>query len=111
MRNLSINPAYTVCILLGWDISYAALLEYYKEHGTCNINKKVVYECDLEGFGENGGIYHYVGNLGTWVKGQRQAKKGTGHIKITPERQALLQKLVDEGEHVCISFHHVNFKY
>ena len=99
---------YPVCILLGWNANYAALLEYYKKHGTCNVPCKAVYECDLEGLGEeDGGVYHYVGNLGFWLDRQRKAKKGKGTYKQTPEREALLQKLVDEGkcECMCISFH------
>ena len=102
---------YTVCVCvwLEWNIHYAALLEYYEEHGTCNVTTGVVYECDLEGLGENGGVYHYVGNLGEWLKGQRRTKKGTGHMKITIERLVLLQKLVDEGKCMCVSFHDAKF--
>ena len=111
--NASVNTAYTVCILLGWNTNYAALLEYYKEHGTCNVPRKGSYECDLEGLGEDGGVYHYMGNLGVWLCNQRQARNGQGNRKITPKRQALLQKLVDEGMCmcmcVCFSFHHTKF--
>ena len=96
---------------INWPRNYAALLEYYKEHGTCNIPIRAFYECDLEGLGEDGGLYHYAGNLGAWLKTQRQAKKGNGAYKLTTERQALLQKLVNEGEHVCVSFRHVKFIY
>ena len=92
---------YPVCILLGWNTNYVALLEYCKEHGTCNVPSKAKYECDLKGLGEDEGVYHYVGNLGTWLHNQRIAKNGKGCNKISPERQALLQKLVDEGKQVC----------
>ena len=85
---------------IDWHRNYAALLEYYKEHETCNVPFKTIYECDLGGLGENGGVYHYVGNLGPWLNRQRKAKKGLDNRKITPERQALLQKLVDEGKGV-----------
>ena len=83
---------------IDWPRNYAALLEYYKMNGTCNVPYKTVYKCDLESLGENGGVYHYVGNLGTWLYTQRQAKKDKGNSKITLERQAWLQKLVDEGK-------------
>ena len=99
---MSVNTAYTVCILLEWNTNYVALLWHYKEHGTCNVPSKAIYECDLEGLGENGGVYHYVGNLGRWLDTQRQTNKGQNNKKITPERQALLQKLVDEGKGVFI---------
>ena len=89
---------------IDWPRNYAALLEYYKEHGTCNVPQDAVYECDLKGLGEDGGVLHYVGNLGRWLHTQRQAKKGQGNNKITPERQAWLQKLVHEGEYVCVYF-------
>ena len=82
------------------------MLEYYKEYGTCNVPQKAVYECDLEGLDEDGCLYHYVGNLGRWLNRQRSAKKGKGTYKQTPEREALLQKLVDQGKfmYVCVWF-------
>ena len=67
-------------------------------YGTCNVPYKAVYECELEGLGEDEGVYHYVGNLGMWLSNQRQAKKGQGTYKLTREREILLQKLVDEGK-------------
>ena len=96
----------SILLLLGWNTSYAALLEYCKEHGTCNVHYNAIYECDLEGLGENGDVYHYLGNLGTWLHRQRTAKKGVNNRKIKPEREALLQKLVDEGKsvYVCVCF-------
>ena len=87
---------------IDWPLNYAALLEYYKEHGTCNVPQSAKYKCNLEGLGEDGGMYHYVGKLGYWLSDQRRAKKGKGNKKITPERHALLQKLVDEGMCMCI---------
>ena len=101
---MSVNTTYTVCVLLEWSTNYAALLEYYKKNGTCNVPQTAVYECDLEGLGENGSEYHYVGKLGAWLSSQRQAKFGRHNRKITPEREALLQKLVNEGNHVCTHF-------
>ena len=89
---------------IDWPRNYAALLEYYKMNGTCNVPYKTVYKCDLKGLGEKGGVYRYEGNLGTWLYTQRQAKKGQGNSKITPERQILLQKLVDEGKGMCVYF-------
>ena len=47
--------------------------------------------------GDDGSNYHYKGNLGGWLNNQRQAKKGTGNRNLTPEREAQLQLLVDEG--------------
>lgn len=82
---------------IDWPRHYAALLEYYKEHGTCNVNSKHGYECNLVGMGDNGQDFHYVGKLGRWLRDQRQARKGS-RPKLTPERNAQLQKLVDEGE-------------
>ena len=93
-----VNTACTV--LLGWHTNYAALLEYYNEHGTFNVPAKAVYECDLEGLGKGGGVYHYLGNLGAWLDTQRQAIKGKGDQKITPEQEALLQKHINDGK--CI---------
>lgn len=88
---------------INWPRNYAALLEYHKEYGTCNVPTNAVYECDLEGMGEDEGVYHYNGRLGRWLNTQRKAKKSTGR-RQTPERQALLQKLFDEGkcEFACV---------
>ena len=47
--------------------------------------------------GENGNDFHYKGNLGKWLDNQRQGKKKLGGFKLTPDRQAQLQVLVDEG--------------
>ena len=91
-----------------WPLNYAALLEYYKEHGTCNVPQDAVYECDLEGLGDDGGVHHYVGSLGSWLSNQRTARKEKDkYKKITSERKALLQKLVDEGKCICLHCHSV----
>jgi hypothetical protein len=53
--------------------------------------------------GENGSDYAYSGKLGRWVSDQRRMKKGThGNAKLTPDREALLQKLVDQGKYSYI---------
>ena len=96
-----------------WPIHYAALLEYYKEYSHCNVPQKFTYECDLqdiaididtinseEAAAGNTNTYHYQGGLGRWLHTQRQAKKGAGTSKITPEHEAQLQILVDEGKYL-----------
>ena len=56
------------------------------------------YTCVLKGMGENGTDYTYNASLGVWVRSQRQSKIGTkGYTKLAPDRESLLQKLVDEG--------------
>ena len=89
----------TVNDYVDWPISFAALLMYCKEHGTCNIVSSAHYECMLEGMGENHTTFHYQGNLGRWLSNQRTSKKGTSRYKLTPEKEALLQALVDAGIH------------
>ena len=64
--------------IIDWHIHYAALLEYHKEHGTCNIPFKAVYECTLTGAGDGGADVSYKGKLGRWLDRQRQNKKGIG---------------------------------
>jgi hypothetical protein len=79
----------------GWQRSYLALLEYCKIYGHCNVPAKATFECDLPDIADPR-LRHYSGNLGTWVEHQRQSKKGKG-TRLFPEREALLQQLVDEG--------------
>lgn len=81
--------------LADWITHYEALLEYYKKYGTCNIPQLEIFECYLEG-----GWYHYVGRLGTWLSTQRCCKAGTRRYSLLPKREALLQKLVDEGKFI-----------
>jgi hypothetical protein len=84
-------------IQIDWNIHYAALLKYRKEHGHCNVPYLDKYECDLPGMGENGQTFHYYGTLGSWLTRQRRYRKGLRGT-LQPEREALLQKLVDEGK-------------
>ncbi len=84
-----------------WPRHYAALLEYCKEHGHCNVPQKERYECELPGLGEDGGPLHYHGQLGRWLANQRRYKKlGSDKLKVHPDREALLQALVDEGVNI-----------
>ena len=81
-----------------WPIHYAALLEYYDEHGTCNVPQKCTYECYISDMlGEDGNNYRYKGNLGKWLDNQRQAHKGQGGSKLTTEHEVQLQLLADQG--------------
>ena len=57
----------------------------------------------LEGLGENGSDYAYSGNLGGWVRRQKALQNGTqdrvANKKLSADREALLQKLVDQGRY------------
>ena len=79
--------------------NYDALLEYYKEHGTCNVPETAEkYECDLPGWVDTkGDIYYYKGDLGQWLHEQRLNKK-FNPLVLTIEQDAKLQLLVDEGK-------------
>ena len=79
-----------------WPINYAALLQYRQQYGHCHVSQSFNYECILPGLGENGEDLKYTGNLGRWLMTQRQSKKGQRNL-MSPEREALLQKLQDEG--------------
>ena len=80
-----------------WQRNYLALLEYYKENGTCNVPSSKTYECDLPNIGDDGGTYHYKSGLGRWLEMQRNAQQGLDGESLLPEHEALLQKLVYEG--------------
>ena len=70
----------SLCIvisILDWHIHYAALSEYYKDYGHCNVPFKAIYECVLVEAGDSGADIHYKGKLGRWVDRQRQNKKGS----------------------------------
>ena len=74
-------------------------MEYYKEHGSCNVPRSHVYECDLTGLIDAETIYHYKDNLGRWLDRQRAAKADDTLTKITQDQVDILQTLVDEGEY------------
>ena len=82
--------------LKGWQFHYAALLKYYEEYGTCNVQARVFYECDLPGMGHNGITYHYKGNLGNWLMIQRRYSKDEG--RLSSHQRSQLQLLVDQGK-------------
>jgi hypothetical protein len=84
---------------LEWQIHYAALVAFGNEFGHCNVTQKYIYECDLPGLGEGGSVYHYRGKLGVWLSKQRSNKRSSipGGKSMSPEREVLLQNLVDEG--------------
>ena len=42
---------------LDWQIHFAALLHYCQHYGNYNIPLSTVYDCDLEGMGENDGYF------------------------------------------------------
>ena len=46
--------------------------------------------------GDDGGPYHYNGNLGAWLSSQRTFKKSN---TLAEDRLAKLQILVDEGKY------------
>ena len=90
-----------------WQRHYAALLEYYKEHGTCNVhNSNLLYKCELPNMGYNGGTFHYKDRLYGWLSIQRAAMRNEGY-GLTGSQTALLQAFVDEGILLLIIF---NFK-
>jgi hypothetical protein len=97
-ENLPILPNLTVMKKsLSWQRHFAALVEYGKEHGHCNIPVRATYDCDLPVLDEEGKRLRYHGNLGKWLHDQRQCQKGNKNDKLRPEREALLQALVDQG--------------
>ncbi len=83
-----------------WNTHYAALLHYCRAYGDCKVPRRLCYTCELPkssgaGQGEEGRIA-YSGKLGRWLDDQRKAHKGK-RLRLQPEREALLQQLVDEG--------------
>jgi hypothetical protein len=79
-----------------WNRHYSALVDYGRQNGHCNVPQCQSYECTLPGMGDDGGDYHYKGRLGIWLCTQRQSKKGM-RSALAPEREELLQELVDQG--------------
>jgi len=134
--HVSVFVCAYVCIYLGkllwnpsasslrhtWDTHHAALLEYGRQNGHCNVPHMLTYECNLLHTAEDGTVTSipYKGNLGFWLSSQRQYKKNNDALESTntnngtsstttgkPKRQstilseprlAKLQALVDEGK-------------
>jgi hypothetical protein len=74
-----------------WRRHYAALLEYRRIHGHCNVPQSQTFECDLS---ESRTDAAYTGRLGVWLSTQRVLYKSK---RLAPDRLELLQRLVDEG--------------
>lgn len=72
-------------------------MKYNEEFGTCNIPNSSSYQCVLEGMCRNGEDYDYNCNLGSWLNNQRKAKREYKDLKLTSDREARLQQLVDAG--------------
>jgi hypothetical protein len=84
--------------MISWDHHYMALVEYGKEYGHCNIPARSVYDCNIPVEEGSETLFRYHGNLGKWLHDQRQVQKGNkGPPGIKPEREAKLQRLVDQG--------------
>jgi len=77
-----------------WATHYAALLDYRANVGNCNLKQRAIYDCVLPGLGEGGSDLHFVSKLGLWLNDQRKFKRAE---TLSPEREALLQQLADEG--------------
>ena len=104
--SLSSSGAYYQLRLdIEWPRYYAALLEYDKQFGHCNVAPAENFTCILPGFREDGSDSKYTGPLGNWLRTQRKSlEKGTVLNKtLRPDREALLRKLVDQGMYILVS--------
>lgn len=81
-----------------WPTSYAALLKFGEEFNTYNVPDKRKYRCEFE----DGATYE--GNLGNWLAYQRLLKKGRRGTSLKPNREIMLQVLVDTGRIKCYHF-------
>jgi len=86
-----------------WHSHYAAILQYCKEHGHCNVPKGFSYECIIPDIGDDSPHGRYVGHLGSWLCYQRRLKK-KDKSALLPDREGLLQQLVDEGEYTIVLY-------
>lgn len=68
-----------------WDMHYAALIEWGKEHGHCNVGVNTTYRCLLS-------RTVYDAPLGRWLHDM----VANAH-RLTPIQKALIQQLKDEG--------------
>jgi hypothetical protein len=82
---------------INWPRAYAALLKFGEIHGHYNVPKRGDFRCDLPDLppDENDSTL-YDAKLGNWLYWQRELKKGK-RGGLAPDREALLQKLVDQG--------------
>jgi hypothetical protein len=86
-------------LLVDWNTHYSALLHFCNNNGHCKVPRRLVYQCELpKGLTPEDGTIHYTGKLGRWLDDQRKAKKGK-RSRLLPEREALLQRLVDDGSY------------
>ena len=102
--SISVSTLQRAQATYDWEHHYAALRYYRSDYGHCNVPISRSYECHLPEYDIT-----YRGNLGNWLHYQRQAKRKQKGLKLAPEREALLQQLVDEGRQ-SLSIHTVPCK-
>jgi hypothetical protein len=88
---------------LPWETHFTALLQYQVQHGHCNVPKGFSYECIIPDIGDDSPHGRYVGHLGSWLCYQRRLKK-KDKSALLPDREGLLQQLVDEGEYTIVLY-------
>lgn len=101
------NPNQTNLDEEAWYRHYAALLEWGKENGHCNIPVRSDYECETPDMVDTHGKTlctggHYTGKLGHWLDNQRTIRKRQStydgpNKEVNCTRQALLLNLIETG--------------
>jgi hypothetical protein len=92
------NPERENTVSLDWWTHRAALDEYAREYGHCNVPGKFQYECILHGVSDgNNEDTPYKANLGLWLSRQRASKLGSSKTTLSSDKLASLQELVDKG--------------
>jgi hypothetical protein len=81
-----------------WSLHYAALLEYCKQQGHCNVPHDLTFACVLKEMGKNGEDYQYEEKLGDWLTNQRSIYHGHKGQKMEPDRRAKLEELHEKGK-------------
>ena len=84
---------------LDWNVNFAALIEYAKAKGDCNVPEDFNFECDIISTSNvDKSVLHYQSNLGKWLQLQYVKFKNGGWNNDDMIQNSLFQELIAAGQ-------------
>ena len=96
-----------------WRLNYSALIEYYKIYNHTNIQKELIFVCSRSFATENNCEIGTRLDLGRWLEKQKRlilSQNPYLRARLRPEREQLLQQLIDQGMYLILFIKINNYK-